>query len=95
MSYINNNYNSNISLGDVAEKFFISKYHLCHMFKKATGLTVHRYITQKRITNVRESMGEGINITSAVINAGFSSYSSFYRSYIKEYGIPPKEGLLH
>lgn len=93
MTYINNNYINNLSLEDIAERFFISKYHLCHMFKKATGLTVHRYITQKRITMVKDLTAEGYNITSAVLESGFNSYSSFYRAYLKEFGVPPSDDL--
>ena len=93
MTFINNKYTENICLEDIAEKFFISKYHLCHMFKKATGLSVHRYITQKRITKVREYILDGTNITSAVVNAGFNNYSTFYRAYLREFSKPPKEGL--
>ncbi len=92
LTYINNNYTGNLSLDEIAEKFFLSKYHLCHAFKKATGLTIHRYITQKRITRVRELTAEGVNITLAVVNAGFNSYSTFYRAYMREYGVSPKEG---
>ena len=93
LTCINNNFTQNLSLDEIAERFFISKYHLCHMFKKATGLTVHRYITQKRITRARDLVAEGMNITDAVINAGFNSYSSFYRTYMREYGVAPKDGI--
>ena len=94
MTYINNKYSENISLEDIAERFFISKYHLCHMFKKATGLSVHRYIIQKRITKVRELITEGLSLTDAVVTAGFINYSTFYRACLREYGKPPKEGLI-
>ncbi len=93
MTYVNSNYMSNITLEDIAARFFVSKYHLCRMFKKATGLTLHKYITQKRISLAKTYISEGINITSAVMYAGFNNYSSFYRAYIKEYGITPKDGM--
>lgn len=93
MTFINNKYIENISLEEIADKFFISKYHLCHIFKKATGLSVHRYITQKRINKTRELVADGENITSAVLNSGFNNYSTFYRAYMREYGKPPKQGL--
>ncbi len=92
MAYINNNYTHNLTLELIAEKFFLSKYYLCHMFKKATGLSVHRYITQKRITKARELIAEGVNITSAVVTSGFNNYSTFYRAYLREYSVPPRNG---
>lgn len=93
MTYVNSNYTSNITLEEIADKFFISKYYLCHMFKKATGLTLHKYITQKRISLAKTYISQGVNITSAVMDAGFNNYSSFYRAYTKEFGITPKEGM--
>lgn len=93
ITYINNNFTKSLKLEDVSSKFFISKYHLCHLFKKATGITYHRYITQKRITHVREQVAKGVNITNAVLNSGFNSYSSFYRAYTKEFGHCPKDSI--
>ena len=54
ISYINEHYAENISLDSLAAQFFISKYHLCRIFKKETGHTVHNYINQKRLNAVRD-----------------------------------------
>ena len=91
--YLNNRYNEDISLDMLAEKFYLSKYHLCRAFRKATGLTVHEYICRKRLTRVRELRSEGRSITEAAMEVGFHDYSSFYRAYLKEYGNPPKADL--
>lgn len=93
INYINSHYTEDLSLEDIASRFFISKYHLCHVFKETTGLTIHSYITRKRITRVRELVAEGLNITNAVINAGFNNYSSFYRAYVKVFGVSPGKNL--
>lgn len=87
--YINNNFSENISLDDLAERFYISKYHICKIFKEATGHTVHSYITRKRITRVKELRQEGKRIGEAAYISGFRNYTSFYRSYLKEFGTPP------
>ena len=78
-------------LDELERIFFISKYHLCHIFKQATGLTVHGYITDKRLTYAYELYGEGKNLSDAAALAGFSCYSAFYRAYTKKYGMPPKK----
>lgn len=90
MVYINNNYTENISLENLAERFFISKHHLCRIFKEATGHTVHSYVTRKRITKVGELRKEGNTFGEAAYLAGFGNYTSFYRAYLKEFGISPK-----
>jgi len=47
ITYIQNNLNSNLTLDFLAEKFYISKYHLCRIFKKTTGFTVRELIINK------------------------------------------------
>ena len=37
--YINNNFTNKIPLDLLCELFYISKYHLFHIFKEAMGLT--------------------------------------------------------
>ena len=76
--YINNNYTNNISLDFLADKFYISKYHMCRMFKEATGHTIHSYIINKRINYANELIKNGMNMTNAAMAAGFNNYSSFY-----------------
>lgn len=93
MEYLNANFREDIKLEELEKMFFISKYHLCHAFKKATGLTVHGYITRKRINYVKELVKSGDKLGQAYSRAGFNSYSSFYRAYMNEYGAPPKLGL--
>lgn len=90
--YINNHYTEKITLDAICEKFFLSKYYLCHIFKEATGLTVHEYVKRKRLALAREYVREGKTLTEAAILSGFSDYSSFYRAYMKENKQNPKKG---
>lgn len=89
--YINSNFEKQITLDMLEKKFFISKYHLCHIFLRATGLTVHQYIASKRYAYVSELIKSGKTITEAASLAGFSNYSSFYRGYKKVYGASPRQ----
>lgn len=90
ITYINNHYTENISLDCLEKKFFISKYHLCRMFKQATGLTVHGYITDKRLNLACELKSNGATLSVAADRAGFASYSAFYRAYLQRFGKSPK-----
>ena len=93
MEYINSNIGESLLLDHLADTFFISKYHLCRSFKKYTGLTVNQYITYRRLMLVRELHSQGKTLSAASIESGFSSYSSFYKAYIKETGYAPSEDL--
>ena len=93
ISHINANLKNEITLDKLAKEFYISKYHLCRTFKNSTGLTIHDYIKQKRLTIVKELVKEGNTLTDAAISAGFNDYSSFYRAYVKRYNENPRTAL--
>ena len=91
VDYIENHINEKISLDDIAKAFFVSKYHIAHVFKAQLGLSIHQYIVKKRLNLCRGSIASGTDITTACTQCGFDYYSSFYRAFKKEYGISPKE----
>ncbi len=91
--YINKNFKNKITLDDLAEQFYLSKYHLCRIFKGATGHTVVSYINKRRIAETKELYKSGMSISNACVEAGFSSYTSFYKAYRKQFGVIPKFGL--
>ncbi len=93
ITYLNEHYTEAVTLDKLAQKFFLSKYHLCHIFSEGTGLTVHQYITNKRLTLTDELIKGGKTINAAAEVAGFNHYSSFYRAYKKKYGVSPKESI--
>ena len=89
ISYINRHLSENITLDDICDRFYISKTHLCRIFKKATASTVGEYITVKRLVNARQLILSGTPPTKAYLQCGFKDYSVFYRAYKKKYGVPP------
>ena len=93
IEYINRNLSRPIRLDDLAERFFLSKYYMCRIFKKSTGFTINRYITTKRLILARQLYKNGGNLIEAGVEAGFGSYTNFYKAYIKEFGQSPKKGL--
>ena len=87
--YINRHITEKISLEETAKKFFISKYYLCRLFKKQTGLTVTSYINSKRIAMAQHLLSRGEPPTEVAYSVGFCDYSTFYRAYVKETGRAP------
>lgn len=51
IEYINQNYASIQSLEQIAEHFYISKYHLCRTFKAAMHMTVIDYLNNIKVKN--------------------------------------------
>lgn len=93
ISYINKNFTRKITLEELAEEFYVSKYHLCREFKKHTGHTIISYVNNKRLNKVKELYKLGMSINKACTEAGFSGYSAFYKMYSGVFGTSPKDGL--
>ncbi|MBE5876339.1 MAG: helix-turn-helix domain-containing protein [Lachnospiraceae bacterium] len=89
--YIETHIEDELTLEHLAGEFYISKYHIAHVFKEATGLSIHQYITKKRLALCKEALLDNISITEVYQSFGFGDYSSFYRAFKKEFGISPKE----
>lgn len=68
-----------VTLATLAETLAVSPFHLHRRFKAATGLTPKAWQQAWRAQRVREALTEGETVTGALMNAGFSASSAFYR----------------
>ena len=91
ISYIEGHLDEELTLDSLAQHFYVSKYHIAHIFKANLGLSIHQYILKKRLAMCRDSIIGHTEISEAYSLCGFKDYSSFYRSFKKEYGMSPKE----
>ena len=78
-----------LDIDTLAEGFFISKYHMMRLFRRETGMTVHNYLTQRRLLRARDLITDGMRATEACYRSGFRSYSSFTRAYGQHFGTTP------
>lgn len=89
MSYLTEHLVENLSLEELATRFFISKYHLCRAFRRHAGVTVLDYLTAKRVAMAQALLLQGVPAAEAARQTGFSEYSTFYRAYRKHTGKAP------
>ena len=94
LGYINEHYSENLTLDDLANKFFLSKYHLSREFQRLVGTSVHRYIVQKRLVMAKQMLSSGKPSSEVYQSCGFGDYSNFYRAFKAEYQISPKDYVL-
>ena len=57
-AYIEEHLDEDLSLEKLAGEFFVSKYHIAHVFKDNLGLSIHQYITKKRLALCREAISD-------------------------------------
>lgn len=93
VSYINRHISDELTLDNISNRFFISKTHLCRLFKKATASTVGDYITAKRLMKAKQLLVSGVPPTKAYLQCGFNDYSAFYRAYKRKYASAPSKLL--
>ena len=91
LKYINANLNEPLTVDDIANRFYISRYYLMHRFKEQTGYTLHNYISQKRLILAKELLLNNESVMKVSEKCGFIDYSSFLRSFRKMYGTTPKD----
>lgn len=91
-SYINKNYGQISSIDQIAQHFFISKYHLCRIFKNAMKITVIEYLNQIKIRNACQLLDfSDKDISSISEHCGFNSVAYFSNVFRKITGQSPSE----
>lgn len=81
-SYINQHYQENISLEEIAAVSGFSKFHFTRIFKQCMDVTFYEYLNQKRIMRAEELLSaSNASITNIAMDSGFSSISAFNRTF--------------
>lgn len=89
LSYINKNFRSPLTVEQLAEQVYLSRYHFMRLFKAQTGSTVHQYIRQKRLMCAARLIRGGTPAAKAAADSGFADYSTFHRAFREAFGTSP------
>ncbi len=88
--YIDEHYAEEFKAKELAGRLSCSIYHICHEFKKYTGLTITEYRNHKRLAHAKDMLihtDENIGTISAV--CGYSDESYFCKVFHREEGVMP------
>jgi len=83
-----------LRIEDIAEALYVSPYHLCRLFKRETGISIHRYLNRLRLREALEPAADGVNLCELALSLGFGSHSHFTNAFRKEFGVPPSKMWL-
>lgn len=89
--FIDDNFDKNLSIDDLAGEAFLSKFHFTRLFKQYYGKTPYQYLTEVRIIKAKELLAAGHTVTETCYMLGFNSLSSFSALFKKLGGSPPNE----
>ena len=93
LGYIETHISEDLSADVLAKEAYLSKYYLMRRFKAATGYSLHRYVTMKRLLYARTMLSQPSDMTMTEISAaaGFSDYTAFFRAFKSQFSVTPQE----
>lgn len=95
-NYIQANYQSQISLNDLAAKLYLSNAYLSKYVKKHLGLTFMEYLNNVRLFHaVDELLYTKKNMTHIALDNGFPTSAAFTKAFRDVYGEAPSEYRRH
>lgn len=90
INYIHNNFERDISLGDIAKFVFLSPSYFTRAFKEETGMSPISYLLKVRIERAKELLADtGLKISDIALSVGFSNQQRFNEMFKKYTNITP------
>lgn len=91
IDYIEQNIEKEISLDNISENIGYSKFHLNRVFAEQTGITIYKYLQNRRLTIAAEKLVRtDKSITQIAYEAGYDTQQSFSFAFKQVYLYPPK-----
>ncbi len=89
-NYINNNFERDITIGDIAKYVFLSSSYFTRAFKEEMGVSPINYLLKIRIERSKEMLGDfKLKIGDIALSVGFSNQQRFNEIFKKYEGMTP------
>jgi AraC-like DNA-binding protein len=90
--FINNRYGEKLSLNQVAQAVYRSRFSFCKLFRRATGVRFTEYLSSVRIEKAKNLLlNRNLRISEIGYEVGFQSITHFNRVFRAILGRSPKE----
>lgn len=84
IDFIEENLKETLSLEELANRFFTTKYHYSRIFKAVTGISVIDYYRKRKLSDATfELQNSQKNILEIALDYGYNSHEAFSRTYKK------------
>ena len=91
LSYISENYSSELTIDDISRRYYVSKTKLNDDFKQIIGKTIKQHIIDVRISNAMRMLTGGLSVMDTAHECGFVDESHFIRTFRERVGSSPKK----
>ena len=92
ISFISDNALNKLTIDEICEKTYISKHHLCRIFKENMGVTIGEFIKNRRISVAKQLLRNSeYKIIEIAEKCGFSDSGFFAKVFLREVGITPSD----
>lgn len=92
IDYIHSNLNRAITIEELSSCIHLSPYHFHRIFTSIVGEPIGKYILRKRLERAANALSdEQLSVKDIAYNWGFSSVSSFCRSFKHHFGCTTEE----
>lgn len=88
-AYISENFSKDLTVTALAKRMNLSESGISQLFKREMGITVHQYITQRRLVYAQSLLLAGNRPSKIYVDCGYKDYSSFYKAYCLHFGYSP------
>ncbi len=78
-----------IRLADIGRAAGASPAYLTHVFRRVEGASLHRYLTQLRLSRALVELPYANDLTTLALDVGFSSHSHFTAAFRLAFGCTP------
>lgn len=91
INYITENYQSQITLDELAAITFTNKCYLVTLFKKETGLSPIQFLIQHRVNQACALLQTNMTVTEICYKVGFAELTNFLVRFKRITGVTPTE----
>lgn len=90
IDFIEDNICNELSIGDIADRAYMSNYHFQRIFSTVCGISVGEYIRGRRLALAgNEIEGSDARIIDIAFKYGYESAEGFSRAFARFHGLPP------
>ena len=95
LQYLNLHLTEELTIDQLSERFYVSKYHMMRRFRRESGYSLPGYVTEKRLLLAQRLLAQGASPSEVGAQVGYQDYSTFSRAYKKQFGRGPSADVVH